>query len=132
MIDVKHGALVERILLIEQDAFLDGSLAVDETGQKIFLITNKGLTLIELDSVPLAIGSITPSTGSVGTVIKIRGSGYNASTSVTVNATTATTTYIDEDTLQFTVPSVATGAARIVISNSTGSSYSLDAAFTVQ
>src|SRR5204863_50451 len=37
IIDVKHGALAERILLNGQDAFLDGSLAVDENGESIFL-----------------------------------------------------------------------------------------------
>jgi IPT/TIG domain-containing protein len=132
LIDVKHGTLAERILLSEQDAFLDGSLAVDETGQRIFLVTNAGLTVIELDSVPLSIGSIRPSAGSTGTLVKIRGSGFNAGTSVTFNGTTAATIFIDEDTLQVSVPSTQTGGARIVISNSDGSSYTLDSAFTVQ
>ncbi|MFZ3333300.1 MAG: hypothetical protein WA197_21855 [Candidatus Acidiferrales bacterium] len=44
IIDVRHGALAERILFNEQDAFVSGSLAVDDPGQKIFLITNAGLT----------------------------------------------------------------------------------------
>jgi hypothetical protein len=118
--------------LNEQDAFLDGSLAVDETGKSIFLITNAGLTVIELDSVPLSIGSIKPSAGSVGALIQIRGSGFNSGTSVTFNGTSATTTFVDEDTLQVSVPSTQTGGARIVISNSDGSSYTLDGAFTVQ
>jgi IPT/TIG domain len=133
LIDVKHGALAERILLSEQDVFLDGSLAVDETGQKIFLITNAGLTDIELDSVPLSVGSITPSVGSTGTLAKIRGSGFNAGTNVKFNGATAATTLIDEDTLQVSVPpSTQTGGAQIVVSNSDGSSYTLDSAFTVQ
>jgi hypothetical protein len=132
IIDVKHGALAERILLNEQDAFRDGSLAVDETGQTIFLLTNAELTIIDLDRVPVSIGSITPGAGTAGTLIKIRGSGFQAGLSVTFNGTIAAATLIDPDTIQVSVPPITPGAAQVVISNPDGSSYSLDSVFAVQ
>jgi hypothetical protein len=132
IIDVPHGALAERILLNEQDAFLSGSLAVDETGQSIFLVTNAGLTIIELDAVPLSIGSLTPTSGGSGTVIQVRGSGFQAGTTATLNGTAAATRFLDGDTLQITIPSIGSGPVAVTLSNPDGTSYELDGAFSVQ
>ena len=132
IIDVRHGALAERILFNEQDAFLSGSLVVDDPGEKIFLITNAGLTIIELDAVPLSIGSVTPSSGSSGTVVQVRGSGFQAATTASFNGTTAATKFVDADTLQVTVPSITSGPVQIILLNPDGTSYKLDAAYTVQ
>jgi hypothetical protein len=140
--DVQHGDLRERILLTEQMTY-GGSLgdltsrkihnmAIDEIGQRIFLITNKGFTIAQLDSVPLSIGSVTPASGPAGTQVKIRGSGFVQATSATANGTAATVSYVDADTLQVTFPSLPAGAVQIRVTNPDGQSYTLDGAFTVQ
>jgi hypothetical protein len=132
IIDVRHGSLAERIVLNEQDAFLSGSLAIDQTGQKIFLLTNAGLTVIDLDAVPLSIGSVTPVSGAVGATVQVRGSGFQAGTTTSFNGTPAIAKFVDVDTLQLTVPTIGSGAAAISLSNPDGTSYRLDAAFSVQ
>ncbi|MGA8677593.1 MAG: IPT/TIG domain-containing protein, partial [Candidatus Acidiferrales bacterium] len=132
IIDVRHGGLAERILLNEQDTFLSDSLAIDDPGQKIFLITSAGLTIIDLDAVPLSIGSMTPSSGSSGTVVQVRGSGFQSGTTVAFNGTPAAVKLTDADTMQVTVPTITSGPAQIVLSNPDGTSYKLDDAFTVQ
>jgi hypothetical protein len=132
IMDVRHGALAERILLNEQAAGISGSLAVDHSGGNIFLITNAGLTIIKLDAVPLSIGSVTPAFGSASTTIQLRGSGFQSGTVVKMNGTTAATQFIDTDTLQITVPAMPSGPTSITLSNPDGTSYKLDAAFIVQ
>lgn len=105
---------------------------MNETGQNIFLITNAGLTIIKLDAVPLSIGSLTPSTGAPGTMVKIRGSGFQSGTTVSLNGTTAASNFVDDDTLEITVPAIGSGTAKITCSTPDGTSYNLDAGFTVQ
>jgi DNA-binding beta-propeller fold protein YncE len=142
LFDVQHGDLRERILLTEQVTGV-GSLgnlssqiihymAIDETGQRIFLLTNKGLTIAQLDSVPLSIGSVSPATGPAGTQVRIRGSGFVQGTTASANGTAATVSFVDADTLQVTLPSLAAGVVQIMITNPDGHTYTLDDAFTVQ
>ena len=85
--DVHHGNLRERISLTEQMSNGGGPLgdltnrivhnmAIDETGKRLFLITDKGLTIAQLDSLPLSIGSVTPALGAPGAQVTVRGSGF--------------------------------------------------------
>ena len=140
--DVQHGDLRERIMLTEQMNY-GGSLgnlsshfihhlATDQTGEWIFLLTNKGLTIAQLDSVPLSIGGVTPASGPAGTQVRIRGSGFVQGTTASANGTSAAVSYVDSDTLQVTLPSISPGAVQITLTNPDGQSYTLDAAFTVQ
>jgi hypothetical protein len=140
--DVQHGDLQERIFLTEQitgggslgnlSSQIIHFMTIDETGQRVFLITNKGLTIAQLDSVPLSIGSVTPSSGAAGTQVKVRGSGFVQGTTASANGTAATVSYVDADTLQVTLPSLPAGVVQITITNPDGQSYALDDAFTVQ
>jgi hypothetical protein len=132
IVDVRHGTLAERIVLNEQAVGLSGSLAIDQSGARIFLITNAGLTSIQLDAVPLSIGSITPSSGSAGALMQIRGSGFQAGTTAKIANTVAATTFVDADTLEITIPSIAKGLAALTLVNPDGSSYTSDAAIVVQ
>jgi len=137
--DVQHGDLRERIMLSEQMAFdaVSGNsstliihhLALDQTGKQIFLLTNKGLTIAQLDSVPLSIGSVTPSSGPGGTQVKIRGSGFVQGTTATANGASAAVSFVDADTLQLTLPSLPSGAVQLTLTNPDGQTYVFDAAF---
>jgi YVTN family beta-propeller protein len=133
--DVSQNQLRERVLLSEQFApQLQAltNLAIDPTGQNIFLITETGLTIATLDAVPLSVGSVTPLSGSAGTTVTIRGSGFSSTTKAMFNGTTSSVTFVDADTLQATIPSsLAAGPVSVTLNDSDGFTYTLDAAFNV-
>jgi DNA-binding beta-propeller fold protein YncE len=133
--DVQRNELKERISFSQQfpsAAQTVNIMALDTTGQNIFLITQTGLTMATLDAVPLSVGSITPSTAHAGGSITVRGSGFSHSTTATFNGVAASLTFVDGDTLQATVPSsLAAGAVSISLSDPDGFTYSLDSALTI-
>jgi hypothetical protein len=140
ILDVHSGVLRRRIFLPEPFAALstdiDGQhgsfLAIDENGQRIFAITNSGLTVIQLAAVPLGIGSLTPSSGSAagGTSVTLRGSGFQSGTKMTFGGKNVVTNFKDMNTLIFTTPAVSSGSQQLILTNPSGESVSLDAAFT--
>lgn len=138
IIDARAGQLRERIYLAEGQISPNLQVAqklmtVTPAGDTVFIATTAGLTVIELDAVPLGIGSVTPSTGSAGTALTIRGTGFVGGTTVTMNGSSATASFVDASTLDVTVPaSLSSGAVQIVLTNPDGSTYSLDAGFRVQ
>ena len=86
IVDGNTGRLRERISLADvvssqiptsSGEFVD-TLLVDSTGQNVVLITAAGVTYVQLDKVPLGIGSATPAFGGAGTVFTLRGSGFTA------------------------------------------------------
>jgi hypothetical protein len=107
-------------------------LAIDATGQHLYMITNKGLTVAELDAVPLSIGSVTPATGPAGTQVKVRGSGFLPGMTASTNGVAAAVSYVDADTLQLTIPSLPVGAVQITLKNPDGQTYVLDDAYTAE
>ncbi|HMD32540.1 MAG TPA: IPT/TIG domain-containing protein, partial [Candidatus Acidoferrales bacterium] len=138
LVDVHTGRLRERVFLTQvvlSSIFGPGALkaiALTPAGDQIFLATTAGLTVVQMDSVPLGIGSVTPASGPAGTAVTIRGTGFAAGTSVIVNGVAAAVSFVDSSTLSVVLPgSLSTGAAQFVLHNPDGSSYALDAAFTV-
>src|SRR5258708_3095085 len=95
ILDTHTGRLRLRILLPEPlaalstdlDALHGSFLAVDETGQRIFALTTSGLTVMQLATVPLAIGTISPASTSAsgGATLTIRGSGFQSGPTVAIN-----------------------------------------------
>jgi hypothetical protein len=130
--DVNHGALLRRLNLTEQIQPVTDAMAIDAYGQNIYLITNAGLTIVQLSAVPLTIGSVTPASGPAGTKVTILGSGFQSGTAVTANGIPAATTFVSASTLQVVVPSVAAGSTQITVTNPVGETYSLDNAFTTK
>jgi hypothetical protein len=106
----------------------------DEAGNRLFLITDQGLTVIHLANPPLSIGYLSPAAGSAsgGTTVKIRGSGFQPGAMVTFGGATVPATFVDSSTLEVSTPSGSTGGARVSIQNPAGTTYSLDAGFTYQ
>jgi hypothetical protein len=131
--DVRNNRLRERVLLPEQfPSTAQSALAIDPTGKNVFLITKAGLTIVTLDSVPLSIASVTPSSGVAGMSVTIYGSGFAQGTTASFNGTSGSVTFVDADTLQATIPSsLASGAVSVTLTNPDGSTYTLDDAFTV-
>lgn len=129
--DVHRGRLALRIRLPEGTANTLNELALDETGTKLFVITQSGITVAQFAADPLSIASVTPSSAAAGTQVTIRGSGFQSGATVTFGSSAATSTFVDSMTLQVTVPSLPSGPVQVTVTNPNGQQYSFDAAFTV-
>jgi hypothetical protein len=131
IVDVQHGTLRMRFSLSQTIADVGVPMAIDSGGRHIYLLTNRGLTIVDLGAAPLSIGSLSPATAATGTQITIRGSGFNSLTTATVGGQPAIPNFVDENTLTLTVPTLGSGPADIVLRNSDGTSYRLESALTV-
>ena len=143
ILDAHSGLLRLRILLPQQlmtdvDAFHGSFLTTDENGQRLFAITstdgtaqNAGVTIVTLASVPLGIGTLTPTNGPAagGTTLTVRGSGFQTGTTVTIGGNSASVTFKDMNTLTVVTPALTTGPQRLTITNPDGETVSLDAAY---
>jgi len=141
--DAHSGALRLRILLAQQfltdvDALHGSFLAVDETGSRLFALTssdgtpqNAGVTLVQLASVPLGVGSISPASGPAagGTSLTVRGSGFQSGTSVKLGGKAVSAVFKDANTLTLTTPGLSSGPQQLTLTNPDGETVSLDAAF---
>jgi hypothetical protein len=144
ILDAHSGALRLRVLMPQQlmtdvDGLHGSFLTTDENGQRLFAITstdgtpqNAGVTVVALANVPLGIGTLTPSNGSAsgGAILTIRGSGFQAGTTVTIGGKAATVTFKDMNTLTVVTPALAPGSQRVAITNPDGETVSWDAAYT--
>jgi hypothetical protein len=144
ILDAYSGVLRLRFFLPQQfmtdaDALPGTFLTIDENGQRLFVITssdgtaqNAAVTVVQLATVPLGIGTISPSTvpASGGTTLSIRGSGFQTATTVSINGKPAAVTFKDMNTVSVVTPSLTPGPQQIVVTNSDGEGISLDAAIT--
>jgi hypothetical protein len=138
--DARSGRLRLRIFLPEPIAarsadtssLLAQFVTIDETGQRIFAITNSGLTVIQLADVPLGIGTVIPANAPAagGTAITVRGSNFQSGMTATLGGKNATVTLIDASTLSFVTPATNAGPQRLTLTNPDTETVSLDAALT--
>jgi IPT/TIG domain len=131
IVDVQHGTLRMRFSLSETVSDTAVPMAIDSGGEFIYLLTNKGLTVVDLGNAPLSIGSLSQNPAAPGAKITVRGSGFNSSTAATVAGKTASVAYTDENTLTLTVPAAPSGPADIVLQNGDGTAYTLESGLTV-
>ncbi len=139
--DARSGQLRVRIFLPQQlmtnvDALHGDFLAIDENGQRLFAITsldgspqNAALTIVQLAAVPLALGSVSSHTISVGggTTLTIRGSGFQAGIKVAIGGKLTMTTLVDMNTLTVVSPAVPTGPQQLTLTNVNGETVTVDA-----
>jgi hypothetical protein len=138
--DARSGKLRLRIFLPEPIAarsadtssLLAQFVTIDETGQRIFAITNSGLTVIQLANVPLGIGTISPANAPAagGTTITVRGSNFQTGTTATLAGKNVAVTLIDANTLALVAPATSPGPQRLTLTNPDTETVSLDAALT--
>jgi IPT/TIG domain len=130
IIDTHHGEALRSIALPNPVNVWTKVIAVDTNAEHVFLSDSQGLTVLSLAAAPLTVGSISPSVvaTSGGTIVKIRGSGFQPGSAVTIGGVPASAVFVDENTLQVTVPTKAAGAAQLIVQNPNGESYVLDAA----
>lgn len=132
IIDVQHGTLRMRFSLTETISSGASPLAVDSGGQYIYLLTNAGLTIVNLGEALLSIGSLNPASAAPGTTVTVRGSGFSSSIAATVGGQVAPITFVDQNTLTLTVPSVSPRPSDVVLSTGNGITYTLENGLTVQ
>jgi hypothetical protein len=122
------------MLATDIDGLHGSFLTTDENGQRIFAITSSGLSIIQLASVPIGIGTLSPASGSAtgGTSITVRGSGFQSGTRATLGGKQASVVFKDMNTLTLTGPALSAGPQRLALANPDGESVSLDAAFLAQ
>ena len=129
--DVHTGRLIRHIVLPDPIPLDTNGMVLDETGTKMFLISNTGITIADLYQAPLSVGTVSPTAGNAGTTVTVRGSGFTNGAVVLFGTTQASATFVDSNTLQAIVPSLAAGPVRVTVRNANGRQYSLDDSFTV-
>lgn len=132
IIDVQHALLRMRFSLTETIQNTAIPLAIDSGGRYVYLITDKGLTVVDLGAAPLSDGHLSQSTAPVGTQIIVRGSGFDSGTTATVGGVPAPVTFTDEKTLTVTVPSASSGPQDLVLTRAGGESYKLENGIVIQ
>lgn len=113
--------------------FTDHMLATDETGRYFFGVTQSGITMMTLTTIPLSIGNIEPAFGQPagGETVTIRGSGFQAGAAASFGSTAAATTFVDESTVTVLVPALPSGWQDVTVTNPTGTSYKAHGMFQV-
>ena len=144
ILDAHSGALRLRVFLPQQlmtdlDGLHGSFLAIDENGERLFAITSSdgtaqhaALSIVQLASVPLGIGSVSPLTVSPsgGTTVTLRGSGFQSGTVVSINGKPASLSFKSVNMLTVVTPSLTPGPQRITIANPDGEAITLEAALT--
>jgi hypothetical protein len=113
--------------------FTDHMLATDETGRYLFGVTNSGITMMALQTLPLSVGNVQPGFGppAGSQTVTVRGSGFESGVVVSFGGLTAATTFVDESTLTAVVPALSPGWQDITVTNVSGDSYTAQGAFQV-
>jgi hypothetical protein len=126
VIDVAPAMLRMRFAITEaiQDTVMP--MAIDSGGRNIFLITDKGLTVVDLGAALLSIGHLSQQNAAPGTMVKVRGSGFDSTVTAKVGGVAATVSVTDENTLMLTIPSASSGPEDIVLSRGDGATYTLE------
>jgi hypothetical protein len=132
LFDVRTGRLVRHVVLSDPLPLDTNGMALDETGTKMFLISNTGVTVAQLYQVPLSLATLSPATGPSATTVTLRGSGFQSGATVSFGTVQASSTLVDSNTLQAVVPTLPPGPVRLAIKNPDGHQYSLDDAYTVK
>lgn len=132
IVDVHHGVPALRFGLTETITNTVAPMAIDSSGQRIFLITNKGLTVVDLGNAPLSVGHFSQTSGGPGAQIDMRGSGFESGITATLGGVSAPLIFTDSETLTVTVPGAKAGPEDLVLTNPDGTTYTLQNAVTVQ
>jgi hypothetical protein len=111
----------------------DHMLTADPTGRYVFGVTQTGITILELYSVPLSIGNVRPAfvQPQAGQTLTIRGTGFVPGASVSVAGAKVAANYVDPNTLTISTPELNLGWADVAVTLPSGASYSAAALLQV-
>ncbi len=115
------------------DRLTDHVFTTDDTGRYMFGITQSGITMMVLDSIPLSIGNLQPAIGQPagGASITIRGSGFQSGVVASFGGVPSVTSFVDENTLTAIVPALSLGWQDVTARNPKGQSYTAPQLFQV-
>lgn len=126
LFDTHTGEYRERIALPAlSEELTAGSLLIDQTGKQIFLVSQSGFTVIQLDSLPLAIGSIA----ALGATWTVAGTGFVPGTTLAVDGASQSAAYTDAQHLTVSGAPALSGVHTVTITNPDGHAYTYDAAY---
>ena len=125
VVDVPTAALRMRFALTETVQDTASPIAIDSGGRRVFLITDKGLTVVDFGAALLSIGHLSQSNVAPGTQVTVRGSGFDSTVTATVGGVSGVVSVADENTLTLTIPAAASGPEDIVLSRGDGTTYTL-------
>ena len=131
IIDTLTNTLRMRFALKETLQDIYEPLAIDEGGRHIFLITDAGLTVVDMGLAPLSAGHFGTVQPASGATVQLRGSGFDASTTVKVGSTDASATVVDEDTLNILLPGLTSGSYDLTLTRSDGSTLTARGMITI-
>jgi hypothetical protein len=105
--------------------FTDQLLATDPTGRTFFAVTQSGITMMALNTIPLSIGNLQPGfvQPQAAQTITMRGSGFQTGATVSIGGTQASATFVDENTLTVAVPALASGWQDVTVTLPSGAAY---------
>ena len=106
-------------------------MAIDEGGRKIFLLTDAGLTVVDLGQAPLSVGHLGTAQPVSGGTIQLRGSGFDSTTMVSVDSIPASAKLVDENTLTLSLPVLNSGAHDLIFSRDDGSTLTVKGLITI-
>ncbi len=103
----------------------DHMMTTDLTGQTIFAVTQSGITIMSLNSIPLSIGNVQPAfvAPAGGQTLTVRGVGFSPGVTVMIDGSSLTTTYSDSKTLQVQTPPLASGWHDVTVTLANGTTY---------
>ena len=126
LFDAHTGQLLERIAMpTNVERISNGALARDTTGLEVFALTDSGLTVVHLDSLPLAIGHIT----NQGGTWTISGTGFVQGTGVSADNVSLNVTFVNGHSLNVTGAPDLSSVEEITLTNPNGRSYTVAAAY---
>jgi hypothetical protein len=131
IVDVAHGLQRLHFALTESVLNTVAPMAIDSGGRFVYLITDKGLTEVDLGAAPLSIGHLSVVSASPGTKVQVRGSGFASGMTAKVGGVAAEVEVTNQNTLTLTVPDAAGGPQDIVLTTSDGEVYTLENGITV-
>ena len=126
IIDVPTARLRMRFSLTQTISNVAAPLAVDSGGRHVYLLTDKGLTVVDFGAAPLSIGHVSQQNPAPGAQVMVRGSGFDSATTATVGGVAASVTFTDENTLTLTIPAAPSGPQDIVLTRTGGETYTLE------
>ena len=131
IIDIAHATLRMRFALTETVQNTASPMAIDSGGRYVYLITGRGLTVIDLGAAPLSIGHLSQQSAGPGTQIVVRGSGFDSGTTGSVGGIAASVSLTDVNTLALTIPTAPSGPQDLVLTRLDGESYTLENAIVL-
>lgn len=131
IMDVAHALLRLRFALTETVQNTAAPIAIDSGGQFVYLITDKGLTVVDFGAAPLSIGHLSLASAQPGTKVQVRGSGFESGMTTTIGHVAAHVNVTDQNTMTLTVPAAMAGPQDIVLKLTNGETYTLENGITV-